>query len=1118
MSGSQSTGGLPPWMTFGSAGFAAVFGAMLLSGPPDDADPKRTPVPVVGAQHVPFESRAEQHRVSRMRAPLMDFLGIAPPQEPPAGPIKVEVAAIAANDRALQLGAEPNPAMKLISPDLSTEQLRSESTRPISSKDDLAWRVEGELKTQLEPYDLQFLVMTVSDPIDSGTNYFFDRQIDALLKALAADPEDRWLYCAGYLPWQAYKDHRTADPKTPLLREKHWYQDEPGVLLFRNSTDDKTQSHALLLVYLVGELPTLGLQRDAMEHALHDICVLDSQVHIADELAPSVGPLEIPVIGPTFTGGAYSLRESMRDARKVRGIKLRAICGSATGIPHDYFDTNDYLGATLCGFDNKYNAIRTLIRFQKCAWLIETGTAFSDTVGREKDHQPGDTYRSRWEQSDFVFSVPAGISRVRGGFEQQLTAARKQAKGLQPLRSTAPLPFDADEFDHDFPAIQTPQMSSPGAELVLGQILRSISGDNIPFVAIVATDVRDTIFLAEILKLRCPHAQLLILEPDVLLTHPEYADSLRGAIVASGYPLFPEALESTQVGGSNRVMQVMGDETSFGTYNAVLLQRCLQRRVLELLPGANIEPPRFQANHNYHSHHFVGLIPHKEGLAPHVWLHTIGNGRFFPLNVVPRSETERYTISLPFALNDSKQLSGRLDPTFRLRIISMVWLPCALFSLTVAMLAILLGWKSRLFTASPPAATWNLSAESQKSTPASTATPARVRFALMRRFWQLLLTNRDEAFLRPLFQFSSNSVQYRHWILRAAIAMLIVIDLPFIWFSWQPLFSGLPSPHVRWLTEATPFSGVSLLPTLFLAGIALVGMCYMKLRQSFQVSDCRLQGIEGAVKRVELGQLWLGCNGPVEHPGSVVSMGILGVVALLWTLATIFFSTYNMTDRFLVFWLTWGAIAVGYFLWWFAALELFVFQVQLRAYAEEALVSSGRAVLDVTVKELHDHDLRGVNRLLFGAGPGNRDAVATMIRNSADCPPVLEALSLFRNIQFRMVILKNHLGLLAFGAVFLFLAVVSYPFTSGQMLNALATITILALVIGACLCFWKLETDRYLSTILGTTPNEVQWDWGTIFFFGRNILLAAIVLLIQFVPGTWFWLGSALGPFSHLGK
>src|SRR5262249_28076249 len=128
-------------------------------------------------------------------------------------------------------------------------------------------------------YKLDYLILTIPDPIDSRFDYLFDRVMDATQRAMAAESFvlDRYL-----LPWFQKVETGTGEfehlvhgsknaasllngledlPERPRPEEPiHWLQ--PGVLLFRKSPTNNLPPE-LRLVLLVGETPTSGVHKKA---------------------------------------------------------------------------------------------------------------------------------------------------------------------------------------------------------------------------------------------------------------------------------------------------------------------------------------------------------------------------------------------------------------------------------------------------------------------------------------------------------------------------------------------------------------------------------------------------------------------------------------------------------------------------------------------------------------------------------------------------------------------------------------------------------------------------------------------------------------------------------------
>ena len=122
--------------------------------------------------------------------------------------------------------------------------------------------------------------------------------------------------------------------------------------------------------------------------------------------------------------------------------------------------------------------------------------------------------------------------------------------------------------------------------MVLSEIFDAIRRDNVDYIGIKATDIRDTIFLAGMVKLHCPTVQLVVMSTDLLHAHPDFNDSMLGAITVSSYPLFAEGLNWIK-SDDNAPRVVLSNQAHYGIYNAVILFRAMHRS--EIKPNVEIE-------------------------------------------------------------------------------------------------------------------------------------------------------------------------------------------------------------------------------------------------------------------------------------------------------------------------------------------------------------------------------------------------------------------------------------------------------------------------------------------------------------------------------------------------
>jgi len=260
------------------------------------------------------------------------------------------------------------------------------------------------ISEKLAGYTLETLIATVPDPRDSRLDYFFDRSLEAIQRAVA---DAGYLFDRHSLPWSFRKP--TGDEAKVAPR----YRTDPGVILFRRGIQDKK----LLLVFLVGETPTAGIHKPAFQNALKQIEGLPGRNEKKDE---------IRVMGPTFSGSAVSLALALKNwLQEHNQAKVTIISGSATAITKSDFlnltgaPTRVILHATVIPdseAENKFkeylkkdlNAIDNDSMTSQMAILSESNTSYG------RGDQSNTSY-GRGDQGQRILQLyfPIHISQVR---------------------------------------------------------------------------------------------------------------------------------------------------------------------------------------------------------------------------------------------------------------------------------------------------------------------------------------------------------------------------------------------------------------------------------------------------------------------------------------------------------------------------------------------------------------------------------------------------------------------------------------------------------------------------------------------------------------------------------
>jgi hypothetical protein len=457
---------------------------------------------------------------------------------------------------------------------------------------------EPSLEEAAGRFELRILIATLPDPVDTHLDWLFDSNLDALKRAFetAGYVIDRF-----WLPWG--RDDRPAAPfASPAPRA----EERPGVLLFRGAPAGAGGKPRLGLLYVVGESPTSGVKKAALRAALEE------RRDLLTTLLPSDAGQAVPMVAPVFSGSADSLVRVLEGFRLSSGASFVLRSGTATAT-----DSRALLHAPAEGrdFAATIHSDASLLKVL-CSRIVGPLGLRNDQVAvlKESTTEYGQARDMSWrcpgDARFLVLPFPMNISGLRAVYPAPAPAKEPQEKvptGEEPPRLPLSL-TDPLRPSETIPAFSG--VTAPSIDIEFDALARVISHQGVRLVSILATDVRDTLFLATELRRRTRDVQLVTLESNDLYLRSEYRDALRGMLVVSTYPLLePEArrLRGQRLAFTNGAAE--------GTYNATL--------ALLGLPGALID--------------YQGL-PDDEDVrvpAPPVWVSVVGDGGMLPLAAEP---------------------------------------------------------------------------------------------------------------------------------------------------------------------------------------------------------------------------------------------------------------------------------------------------------------------------------------------------------------------------------------------------------------------------------------------------------------------------------------------------
>jgi hypothetical protein len=415
---------------------------------------------------------------------------------------------------------------------------------------------------------VRFLIATLPDPIDSFTGWQFDPMLDAITQAVAASDYvlDRFHFPDG--------DDSEHDAGVAKGRA---HEDEPSLVIFRRHIGGQNHSSSgeRLVLLIVHENPSMGVHDRALADAIRLVARWsgDDRVHI---------------LGPTFSGSSDSIARVLGHVvptiRSGAGMPTWIVSGSATDPTNKNTLENALNGkmaegapgsrirfqATVQTDDRLLRALTqhvVQLRWsQKMAILYEGNTQY----GRQLVEliKPNKQQISGYFSQIIELPFPMNISRLRT-ISQSVKPELVGALGL-PSRFR-PLSMEQPATPEDQIPQFSPKTTGSYLEIALSEMLLTLKREHVGTVALMATDPRDKLFLAQQIARDSPDVSIMTAENDSLYGHPDYASYLQGAIVASSYPLYTDNQRwSYGFQGMSKRRQ-FANGSSQGIYNAALV-------------------------------------------------------------------------------------------------------------------------------------------------------------------------------------------------------------------------------------------------------------------------------------------------------------------------------------------------------------------------------------------------------------------------------------------------------------------------------------------------------------------------------------------------------------------
>jgi hypothetical protein len=263
------------------------------------------------------------------------------------------------------------------------------------------------------------------------------------------------------------------------------------------------------------------------------------------------------ILGPTFSGALDSIGEY--SARLAPGTPIDALCvvsSAATNATNRELNrelrrpypsvhyvelplTDRMKLAHVAALAEQLLRLdpQSQVEFSNITILAESSTfgyGVCDQFERpaqQSDEQPA------WSlcQQALKLYFPSSIADIRYGIQrQQEEKARSEHNPFKiPLAESNQLPLDrGTENGSEYPEGQQYPSTTASKQLALEQLLGAMKASSTEpqIVIVIATDVRDRLFLFDELRQRFPRTMFIDLSSDNLLAHPDFLHSTRGAL------------------------------------------------------------------------------------------------------------------------------------------------------------------------------------------------------------------------------------------------------------------------------------------------------------------------------------------------------------------------------------------------------------------------------------------------------------------------------------------------------------------------------------------------------------------------------------------------------------
>lgn len=441
---------------------------------------------------------------------------------------------------------------------------------------------------------LSLSLVAVPDPRVPRHRRSFDLAVAALIKGMLDN--DYVLDRYGF-PWQtpAAKDGQTRNDApnlqsdcrfgVMLFRKDNWRAQGAE----NHASEQRAPSFRAL--YLLPETATYGVARLPALAALRhmraqregptaapvalpgcDAATVDmsfdpaTRADYATHAMCAAGTGRVLMLGPTFSGSVDSLAQIERAAIEAGLPGVCAVSASATSVSNASINRQQQPGSaqTTSAYGVEFSSLAQsndaklaqvwglagdigaqhpgkIAVFSEASAFghsicprksTSAAAARSDPVIDGEARHSDAKQRSELCNAAYLVVFPSSIADIRSSSQKKASEKKSSLEGLGFSRDHIATDSES-ENSSEFPDSNQTRLTSAGSELELHRSLRVLSKLKPKLVVIAATDVRDRLFLFDLIRDYAGQALLVDLEADILLTHPQHLHATRGAMVVA---------------------------------------------------------------------------------------------------------------------------------------------------------------------------------------------------------------------------------------------------------------------------------------------------------------------------------------------------------------------------------------------------------------------------------------------------------------------------------------------------------------------------------------------------------------------------------------------------------